>query len=64
MAKYNSMENMICVAARQMEDGSSAAIGTGVPTAAGMLAQKLYAPNLLIFFEVHLSKKYQDLIIL
>lgn len=51
MTKYNSMENMICVAARQMEDGSSAAIGTGVPTAAGMLAQKLYAPNLLIFFE-------------
>ncbi|MBT7670406.1 MAG: 3-oxoacid CoA-transferase [Bdellovibrionales bacterium] len=51
MSKYNKMELMVCVASRQLENGSSAAIGTGVPCAAGMLAQKLHAPDLLIFFE-------------
>ena len=36
MADYNAMELMICVAARLLEDGSTAAVGTGapVPTAA------------------------------
>jgi glutaconate CoA-transferase subunit B len=51
MAKYNSMELMVAIASRQLEDGASVAVGTGVPCAAGMLAQKLHAPNLLIFFE-------------
>ncbi len=51
MTTYNNMELMVCVASRQLEDGASAAIGTGVPCAAAMLAQKLHAPNLLLFFE-------------
>lgn len=45
------MELMICVAARELIDGSSCGVGTGAPCAAAMLAQKLHAPNLLILFE-------------
>ncbi len=48
---YNEMELMICVASRIFEDGASVSVGTGVPCAAAMLAQKIYAPNLLITFE-------------
>ncbi len=48
---YNEMELMICAASRIFEDGASVSVGTGVPCAAVMLAQKLYAPNLLITFE-------------
>ncbi|MBT3181492.1 MAG: 3-oxoacid CoA-transferase [Deltaproteobacteria bacterium] len=51
MSEYNSMEMMICVAARFMEDGCSAVVGTGAPCAAGMLAQKTTSPNMLILFE-------------
>lgn len=51
MTNYNSMELMIAVASRELEDGSSVAVGTGAPCAAAMLAQKLYAPGLLILFE-------------
>jgi len=47
----NSMELMICVAARFLEDGRTVAVGTGVPCAAAMLAQRTAAPNLVIFFE-------------
>src|SRR6185295_9756861 len=49
--KYNSMELMICCAARLLEDGRTVAVGTGVPCAAAMLAQRTTAPNLVIFFE-------------
>lgn len=49
--EYNSMELMIAVASRELEDGCSVAVGTGAPCAAAMLAQKLYAPSLLILFE-------------
>jgi len=45
------MELMICAAANEIEDGSSAIVGTGAPCAVGMLAQKTVAPNLLILFE-------------
>ncbi len=45
------MELMICCAARALEDGRTAAIGTGVPCAAAMLAQKTCAPSLIIVFE-------------
>jgi glutaconate CoA-transferase subunit B len=45
------MELMICVAARELEDGSTLAVGTGAPCAAAMLAQKLNSPNLSIIFE-------------
>jgi glutaconate CoA-transferase subunit B len=48
---YNSMELMICCAARLLEDGKSVAVGTGVPCAAAMLAQRTAAPNLVICFE-------------
>src|ERR1700730_12227598 len=48
---YNSMELMICCAARTLEDGCTVAVGTGVPCAAAMLAQRTAAPNLVIFFE-------------
>src|SRR5919197_5505320 len=45
------MELMICAAARELEDGRTAAIGTGLPCAAAMLAQRTHAPNLVILFE-------------
>jgi glutaconate CoA-transferase subunit B len=48
---YTSMELMICCAARALEDGRTAAVGTGVPCAAAMLAQRTTAPNLVIVFE-------------
>lgn len=48
---YNAMELMICVASRELEDGSTLAVGTGAPCAAAMLAQKLNSPNLSIMFE-------------
>src|SRR5438046_9965989 len=50
-APYNAMELMICCAARLLEDGRSVAVGTGVPCAAAMLAQRTAAPDLVIFFE-------------
>jgi glutaconate CoA-transferase subunit B len=51
MAEYNSMELMICVASRFLEDGATVVVGTGAPCAAAMLAQKLHSPNLMAFFE-------------
>src|SRR6266480_5026628 len=50
-ATYNPMELMICCAARLLEDGRTVAVGTGVPCAAAMLAQRTAAPDLVIFFE-------------
>jgi glutaconate CoA-transferase subunit B len=50
-AGYNAMELMICCAARLLEDGRTVAVGTGVPCAAAMLAQRTHAPNLVILFE-------------
>lgn len=49
--RYNLMELMVCVASRQLEDGKTAVIGTGMPLAAAMLAQKTSSPNLIILFE-------------
>jgi glutaconate CoA-transferase subunit B len=49
--RYNLFELMICVAARQLEDSKTAVIGTGMPLAAAMLAQKTCSPNLVIMFE-------------
>src|SRR5690348_17991958 len=48
---YNAMELMICCAARFLEDGKTVAVGTGVPCAAAMLAQRTHAPDLVILFE-------------
>ncbi len=50
-AAYNPRELLICVAARLMEDGTTAFIGTGIPMLAAALAQKLHAPNLVTVFE-------------
>src|SRR5437773_8901892 len=47
----NSMELMICAAARLLEDGAMVCVGTGAPCAAAMLAQKTTAPNLTLLFE-------------
>jgi len=49
-ATYTSMELMICCAARLLEDGRTVAVGTGVPCAAAMLAQRTCAPNLVTCF--------------
>src|SRR3954464_9369819 len=51
MSPYNAMELMICCAARALEDGRTVAVGTGVPCATAMLAQRLHAPRLTILFE-------------
>jgi len=48
---FTSTELMICCAAHELEDGKTVAVGTGVPCAAAMLAQKTHAPNLVICFE-------------
>ena len=48
---YNAMELMICCASRLLEDGRSVAVGTGVPCAAAMLAQRMGASRLVIVFE-------------
>ena len=48
---YNAMELMICCAARLLEDGAVVAVGTGIPCAAAMLAQKTGAPGLVVMFE-------------
>src|SRR5438552_4399743 len=45
------MELMICCAARTLVDGATVAVGTGVPCAATMLAQRTHAPRLVILFE-------------
>ncbi len=49
--KYTLRELMACTAARQLKDGKSVAVGTGLPLVSAMLAQKTNAPNLVIFFE-------------
>jgi len=51
MTAYNTMELMICLAARELEDGSSIFVGTGAPCAAAMLAQQTGSPHLLVIFE-------------
>ncbi len=48
---YNPTELLICSAARLMEDGATAFIGTGIPMLAAMLAQRMHAPNLVAVFE-------------
>ncbi len=48
---YNSMELMISLASRYLEDDSMVVVGTGAPCAAAMLAQKIYSPRLMIMFE-------------
>ncbi len=49
--EYNPTELMACAASRQLENGKSVFVGTGLPIIATMLAQRLHAPDLLILFE-------------
>ncbi len=49
--QYNTMELMVCLASRVLENGATVAVGTGAPCAAAMVAQKIHAPDLVIFFE-------------
>ncbi len=48
---FSAMELMICCAARELDDGKTVAVGTGLPCAAAMLAQRTHAPNLVVMFE-------------
>jgi glutaconate CoA-transferase, subunit B len=50
-SRYNLIELMICAAAHLLEDNRIAVIGTGLPLAAAMLAQKTHAPRLILMFE-------------
>lgn len=49
--QYNSMELMIILAARLLEDNKIVVVGTGAPCAAAMLAQLTHAPHLTVMFE-------------
>lgn len=51
MPNYKPNELLICLAARLMEDNTTAFIGTGIPMLAASLAQKHGAPNLITIFE-------------
>jgi glutaconate CoA-transferase subunit B len=48
---YSPIELMVCCAARTLEDGCTVAVGTGIPCAAAMLAQRTHAARLVIVFE-------------
>jgi len=59
---YNEMELMITIAARELTDGVTVAVGTGTPLAAAMLAKRTFAPNLVILFEAGgISPKLKDM---
>ncbi len=49
--EYNPTELLICIASRQMEDKTSAFIGTGIPMLAAALAKRTHAPELAVVFE-------------
>jgi glutaconate CoA-transferase, subunit B len=51
LMNYNPIELMVCCAARILEDGCTVAVGTGIPCAAAMLAQKTHATQLITVFE-------------
>lgn len=50
-ADYNGFEMLISVGSRFIENNSTAFVGTGVPMAATMLAQKTGSPNVVAIFE-------------
>ena len=49
--EYTSVEYMICMAARLIEDSKTVFIGYGIPQIAAILAQQLYAPNICQVYE-------------
>jgi len=50
-APYTLTELMVVAAARELPDNEAVLIGTGLPLAAGALAKKTHAPNLILCFE-------------
>jgi glutaconate CoA-transferase subunit B len=50
-ATCKAIELMIVAASHLLEDGQTVAVGTGLPCAAAMLAQRTHAPNLTVCFE-------------
>jgi glutaconate CoA-transferase subunit B len=50
-ADFNPLELLVCIGSRLIEDNSTVFVGTGVPMAATMLAQKLHCPNVIALFE-------------
>lgn len=51
MATYNETEFLINLASKQMADGTTAFVGTGIPMLAAALAKRTHAPNLVSIFE-------------
>ncbi len=51
MPHYNETEFLICLAAKLMEDRTTAFVGTGIPMLAAALAKRTHAPNLVPIFE-------------
>jgi len=49
--QYNPIELMACIASRYLEDGKLIFAGTGIPMLAVSLAQKIYAPKLILVYE-------------
>ena len=49
--EYNTTELLACAASRELENGKSIFVGTGLPIIATMLAQRIHAPDLLVVFE-------------
>jgi len=50
-ADYNPLELLVCIGSRLIEDNSTVFVGTGIPMAATMLAQKSHCPNVIAIFE-------------
>lgn len=46
-----TLERMIIASARLLEDNKAVFVGTGMPLLASIVAQRLYAPNLVIVYE-------------
>jgi acyl CoA:acetate/3-ketoacid CoA transferase beta subunit len=49
--KYTLTDLMIIAAAKELPDGEAVLVGTGLPVAAALFAQKTHAPRLLLCFE-------------
>jgi len=51
VAGFTDTELMICAAARVLEDRKTVFVGWGIPQVVALLAEKLYAPDLVQVFE-------------
>lgn len=51
IVEFTDTEFMTSACARQFEDGKTVFVGFGMPQVAAMLAERLYAPNILQVFE-------------